>query len=188
MTPLPADIVELLDQAADAHGVDRYLARGVAWAESRGRVDAVSPKGAMGVMQLMPATAAGLGVDDPFDPRQNVDAGVRYIAKQIARFGGDVQSALAAYVWGPAHVEDHPSIADWPESVERYVRRVLVRADEERKAAGAGPRPSSSAPATPIPPRRRRSSRSAGRGLGFAVLLAAGAVCLTLLQQGRAWR
>jgi soluble lytic murein transglycosylase-like protein len=125
--PLPPAVAAMLDAAADRWGVPRALARGIAWAESQGNPLARSPKGAIGVMQLMPATAASLGVD-PNDPPQNIDGGVRYFAMLLAKYGGDVARALAGYVWGPGNVDRH---ATWPTHVIEYVARVNTRAGLE---------------------------------------------------------
>jgi soluble lytic murein transglycosylase-like protein len=135
-TSLPPRIADLLDAAADKYSVPRPLARAIAWVESRGNTFAKSHAGALGVMQLMPATAAQLGVKDPHDPAQNIDAGVRYYAQLASRYGE--RAALAAYNWGPGNVaraaraaspnygEDH-----WPGETRNYVASVLQRAEYE---------------------------------------------------------
>lgn len=127
MTPLPAAIVALVDSAAARHGVEPEIARAVAWVESRGNPSVTSSAGAMGVFQLMPATAEGLGVTDPFDAAQNVDAGVRFLAQLRERFKL-WKPALAAYNWGPGRVQ---SGRPWPEQVQTYVEKVLSRAAAE---------------------------------------------------------
>lgn len=111
-------------RAAAAHGVDVGLLRAVAWTESRGRSDAVSAKGALGVMQLMPATAAALGVD-PRDPAANIAGGAAYLSRQIARFGS-VPLALAAYNAGPGAVLRYGGIPPYRET-QGYVASVLAR-------------------------------------------------------------
>jgi len=132
---LPAHIARLLDAAAARHGLAPELLRAVAWVESRGRADAVSPAGAMGVMQLMPNTANGLGVADPFDAAANIDGGARFLARLVTRFG-EIPKALAAYNWGPARVERGSS---WPPSVVAYVSKVEQRAAVERDALATEP-------------------------------------------------
>lgn len=119
-----AQIIGLLDQAASRYGVDPNLAVAVAQQESGGNPNAVSSAGAQGVMQLMPATAAALGVSNPFDPTQNIDAGVRYLAQLISEFG-DVQLGLAAYDWGPGNVSKY-GYSNWPSETTTYVSRILA--------------------------------------------------------------
>jgi soluble lytic murein transglycosylase-like protein len=90
----------LIQKIAGEYGISPALIAAVIQAESNYVADAVSPKGATGLMQLMPATAAGLGVTNAYDPEQNIDGGVRYLLGQIIRFNGDVKMALAAYNCG----------------------------------------------------------------------------------------
>jgi soluble lytic murein transglycosylase-like protein len=118
----------MLDRAADAHGVDRKLLRALAYVESRYNPAAVSPVGAVGLLQLMPKTAAGLGVTDPRDPAQNADGGARYLASMLKKWNGSEERALASYVWGPARVAKRPAPASWPPAVKAYVANVLARA------------------------------------------------------------
>jgi soluble lytic murein transglycosylase-like protein len=99
----PANVATLIVQAAQKYGVPPNLALEVANQESGFDQSAKSPAGAIGVMQLMPATAAGLGVD-PTDVSQNIQGGVQYLAQLLAQFGGDISKALAAYNWGPGNV------------------------------------------------------------------------------------
>lgn len=99
-----ATIAAMVQAAAQQYGVDPNLALAVAQRESNLNPNAVSSAGAQGVMQLMPATAAQFGVTNPFNPQQNVVAGVKYLAQLLAQFNGDVPSALAAYDWGPGNV------------------------------------------------------------------------------------
>lgn len=108
--------------AANRYGVDPALALAVARQESGFSQVAVSRAGAVGVMQLMPGTAADLKVD-PWDEDQNIDGGVRYLAEQLRRFGGNVQSALAAYNFGPGAVAAGRT---WPAETVNYVGRVLA--------------------------------------------------------------
>jgi soluble lytic murein transglycosylase-like protein len=113
----------LIEEAAAGTGLPEPLISAVISAESGFRADAVSPAGALGLMQLMPATARSLGVDDPLDPRQNVLAGSRYLRQQLHRFGS-VEKALAAYNAGPGAVERHDGVPPYRETRE-YVRRVM---------------------------------------------------------------
>jgi soluble lytic murein transglycosylase-like protein len=110
--------------AADA-GVDPALLSSVAWTESGFRADAQSGAGALGLMQLMPATAAGLGAD-PLDPQQALAGGARYLRTQLDRFGGRADLALAAYNAGPTAVRKHGGVPPYPET-QAYVARVLDR-------------------------------------------------------------
>lgn len=112
------------EQAARRYGIDPNLLRAVAWTESRGNNNAVSPKGARGIMQLMPATAAQLGVD-PNDPIANINGGAAYLAQQIATFN-DVPLALAAYNAGPGAVRRYGGIPPYRET-RVYVSTIMTR-------------------------------------------------------------
>jgi hypothetical protein len=112
-------------RAAAQEGVDPALLASVAWSESGFRADARSGAGAVGLMQLMPATAAGLGVD-PLNPEQALVGGARYQRAQLDRFGGRTDLALAAYNAGPTAVRKHGGIPPYPET-QTYVTRVLDR-------------------------------------------------------------
>ena len=127
--PLRQAIEAEIEIAARTHGIDANLIRAVIRAESSYRPDAVSRAGAMGLMQLMPGTAASLGVTDPFDIRQNIDAGTRYLVRQLERFNGDLSLALAAYNAGPNAVIRHGGIPPFPET-QNHVPRVLRFFDE----------------------------------------------------------
>jgi cell wall-associated NlpC family hydrolase len=113
-----------IQQAAGAAGIDPKLLAALTWAESGFNPGAASPAGATGLTQLMPATAAGLGVD-PSDPAQNLLGGARYLAGQLQRFGR-VDHALAAYNAGPSAVVKSGGIPPYPET-QAYVTRVLDR-------------------------------------------------------------
>ena len=99
------------------------LVRAVVQVESGGRSDAVSPKGAVGLMQVMPGTAQEMGARDPRNPWENLYAGVKYLSRQLERFGS-LEHALAAYNAGPSAVEKHHGVPPFPET-RTYVRRVL---------------------------------------------------------------
>ncbi|HEV7501892.1 MAG TPA: lytic transglycosylase domain-containing protein [Vicinamibacteria bacterium] len=124
------DLAALIVAAARRHHLDPELVRAVVSVESGFRPDAVSPKGAQGLMQLMPATARSLGVKDPFDPADNVDGGVRYLRALIDRYDGDVKRALAAYNAGMGAVARHGGIPPYPETLV-YVSKVLQRAQAD---------------------------------------------------------
>ena len=121
-----ADVDTLLRESARRHGLDPALLRAVVSIESNFRAEAVSPKGAQGLMQLMPATAASLGVRDAFDPADNVDAGSRHLASLLASYGGDLRKALAAYNAGAGAVARHGGIPPYRETRD-YVDKVLKR-------------------------------------------------------------
>lgn len=101
--------------------------------ESARRADAVSPKGARGLGQLMPGTARRFGVDDVHNPRQNLDGAARYLSWLIERYNGDLGLALAAYNAGEQAVDRHGGIPDYPETVS-FVSKVLDRAGLSRKS------------------------------------------------------
>ena len=111
--------------AARKEGVDPRLLAAVAWSESGFSAGARSPAGAVGLMQLMPRTAAGLGVD-PTDPQQALRGGARYLSQQLKAFGGREDLALAAYNAGPGAVRKHGGIPPYAET-QAYVRTVLSR-------------------------------------------------------------
>jgi soluble lytic murein transglycosylase-like protein len=103
--------------------VDSSLIRSVIQAESGFDPDATSPKGAMGLMQLMPDTARGLGVTDAYAPEQNIMAGTRYLKYLLDRYNGDVPLALAAYNWGMGNVER--GTGRYPEETREYISRIM---------------------------------------------------------------
>jgi soluble lytic murein transglycosylase-like protein len=111
--------------AADFNAVEASLIRAIIHAESAYQPDARSPKGAQGLMQLMPATAAELEVANPFDPAQNIEGGARYLSQLLAEFKGDLDLAAAAYNAGPNAVYKHGGIPPYDETQE-YVRRVKI--------------------------------------------------------------
>jgi len=125
--PLPEQELDpLLEQAAQKEGVDAGLLRAVAEQESGFRPCAVSAKGALGLMQLMPATAQELGVSDPFDPRQSLLSGAHFLKQLLAQFGGNTAMALSAYNAGPERVTQAGGVPPIPETM-RYVTRILSR-------------------------------------------------------------
>ncbi|MEA3283790.1 MAG: lytic transglycosylase domain-containing protein [Synergistota bacterium] len=108
---------------ARRYGVDERLVHSVISVESAWRPDAVSPKGAVGLMQLMPGTAKMLGVD-PDDPVQNIEGGVKYLSRLSEKYNGDLEKTLAAYNAGPGRVDSYGGIPPFRET-ENYVRKVL---------------------------------------------------------------
>ena len=111
--------------ACGQHGVDYNLVKAIVRAESGFRPDSVSPKGAVGLMQLMPGTAKNLKVKNSLDPYQNAEAGVRYLKKMLARFENNLPLAVAAYNAGPEAVEKYHGIPPFNET-QLYVQVVLV--------------------------------------------------------------
>lgn len=125
-----ADARQLVDEAARKYGIPEPLLHSVVKAESGYRQDAVSPKGAVGLMQLMPGTARMYGAD-PHDAVQNVDTGTRYFAELLLRYDGDVRRALAAYNAGPGAVDKYNGNIPPYRETREYVRRI---AENWRKA------------------------------------------------------
>jgi soluble lytic murein transglycosylase-like protein len=124
---------ELVTQAAIRAGLPPAIVHSIARAESGYRLDAVSPKGAIGLMQLMPQTAAALDAD-PRNPEQNADAGARYLRDLLAKYENDphqVSKAVAAYNAGPAAVDKYNGIPPYPETIQ-YVNRVLREYQKEQ--------------------------------------------------------
>jgi hypothetical protein len=128
--PLPAfkpnsqEFDQIIQQAATEFGVEPALIKAVISVESNGNPEAVSPAGAQGLMQLMPKTAADLGVTNPFDPVQNIRAGARYLSQLQNRYQGDRQLTLAAYNWGMGNLERKP------EALPRETRNYIVRVEK----------------------------------------------------------
>ncbi|HVR24187.1 MAG TPA: lytic transglycosylase domain-containing protein [Candidatus Polarisedimenticolia bacterium] len=118
-----ADIDSAIEQAAARHNVDPNLVRAVVKVESNFNPNALSRKGAMGLMQLMPSTARQLNVKNPFDPEQNVDAGVRHLKQLLESYGGDVKLTLAAYNAGAGAVARSSGVPRYAET-QNYVRRI----------------------------------------------------------------
>jgi soluble lytic murein transglycosylase-like protein len=115
---------EMIATSAARHRVPAWLVENVLRVESGGNPKATSPVGAMGLMQLMPGTARDLGVVDPYDPGQNLDGGVRYLADMIRRFDGNLEKAVAAYNAGPGAVQRFSGVPPYSET-QRYVEKVL---------------------------------------------------------------
>jgi len=126
--PVPPQFAAALNQAAAAANVSPSLLSALVWQESRWNPQALSPKGAMGLAQLMPGTARDLGVNAA-DPSQNLLGGARYLRQLLDQFGGNVEKALAAYNAGPGRVRSAggiPAIAETQNYVASIVRRVSL--------------------------------------------------------------
>jgi soluble lytic murein transglycosylase-like protein len=118
------DFSSLINQAAEKYNVNPELVDAVVHAESNYNPSAVSSAGALGLMQLMPATASWLGVSDPLDPVQNIDGGVRFLSQLLDRYNGNTSLAVAAYNAGPGAVDKYGGIPPYQET-QTYVTRVL---------------------------------------------------------------
>ena len=138
----PADLREILDKAGRAHNLDVDLLASLVKAESGGNAHAVSAKGARGLMQLMPGTAADLGVQDSFRPQDNAEGGSTYLDTLLTQYHENLALALAAYNAGPAAVAKYHGIPPYRETrayvarvIHEFNRRVLAREAEARRAA-----------------------------------------------------
>ena len=117
-----SELQDVIDECAEKYNIDNELIRAMIQVESGWNTDAVSNKGAQGLMQLMPRTAAMLGVNDPFDPAQNIEGGVRYISDLTDKYRGDIEKALAAYNAGPARVDS----GNIPDVSKRSVKNIMA--------------------------------------------------------------
>lgn len=119
-------LAPIVDKASRQHGVERTLLQAIIEQESAFRPCAVSPKGAQGLMQLMPTTAAELQVADPFDPEQSVQGGARFLKQLLEKYKGNLTMVLGAYNAGPGRVDKEGGLPAVPETQE-YVRRILSK-------------------------------------------------------------
>ena len=118
-------IKELISRVAQKHGVDEKLVNALVNQESGFNPNAKSKVGAMGLMQLMPATARGLGVSNPLDPEQNIEGGVKYLKSMLDKYNGNVILALAAYNAGPGAVDKYDGVPPYEET-QNYVKTILA--------------------------------------------------------------
>jgi Transglycosylase SLT domain len=126
------DLTDVVNTASGHYRLDPDLVSSVIKAESGFNVRAVSPKGAQGLMQLMPDTASKLGVPDPFDPQANVEGGTRYLRELLERYNFDLVKALAAYNAGPLRVEQYGGVPPYHET-QAYVARVVKDFNKKKK-------------------------------------------------------
>lgn len=138
----PTDLHQMLNRAGEQHNLNVEILASVVHTESNGNARAVSRAGARGLMQLMPATAAGLGVHDSFEPSQNVNGGAAYLDQLLTRYNDNLSLALAAYNAGPAAVDKYHGIPPYHETrayvariIHEYNRRILAQREQARRAA-----------------------------------------------------
>ena len=174
---MSTSVQALVVQEAQRQGVDPNLALAVAQTESGFNQSAVSPAGAIGVMQLMPQTAAQLGVD-PTDTQQNIQGGIAYLRQMLAQFG-DPAAALAAYNWGPGNVQKAQAaygsgwLAHAPSETQSYVGRILGAAAAAPASSSPGFAPSSSMLTVPSSP---SGADWGAMAIGVGLILGAGYV------------
>ena len=118
------EVDAIIAEKSSKFGVDRNLVSSVIAAESNYNAKAVSPRGAAGLMQLMPETAKEMGVEDVFDPEENVGGGTLYLKQMLDRYNNNLELALSAYNAGPAAVDKAGKVPDYPET-RNYVKKVL---------------------------------------------------------------
>jgi hypothetical protein len=127
------DLTDVVNEASGRYSLDPDLVNSVIKAESAFNVRAVSPKGAQGLMQLMPGTASQLGVPNAFDPKANVDGGTKYLRELLERYNFDMVKALAAYNAGPQRVERFGGVPPYHET-QAYVARIVKDFNKKKLA------------------------------------------------------
>jgi hypothetical protein len=146
----PFDLTQAVKDASGTYQLDPDLVTSVIRAESGFNVRAVSPKGAQGLMQLMPQTASQLGVRNAFDPQANVEAGTRYLRELLERYNFDLVKALAAYNAGPQRIDQYNGVPPYYET-RAYVARIVRDFNQKKLAAKSAPAPATKRPSTPRP-------------------------------------
>jgi soluble lytic murein transglycosylase-like protein len=168
----PLSITDAVTAASDRYQLDPDFLHSVIKAESGYNPKAISPKGARGLMQLMPQTASELGVQNAFDPASNVDGGTRYLRELLEKYNFDVAKALAAYNAGPQRVEQYHGIPPYRET-RSYVARI-IRDFNRKKLAAQATQKAHTAPATESP-----EKAAAGRGRATPTPTSAASATLT---------
>src|SRR6202162_2405182 len=163
--PHSFDLTQAVKDASGTYRLDPDLVTSVIRAESGFNVRAVSPKGAQGLMQLMPQTATQLGVKNAFDPQANVEAGTRYLRELLERYNFDLIKALAAYNAGPQRVEQYNGVPPYYET-KAYVARIVRDFNRKKLAAQAAASPTKKTPGTKsaskhVPPAKSQKSTQA---------------------------
>src|SRR5580692_9652128 len=149
--PHSFDLTQAVKDASGTYRLDPDLVTSVIRAESGFNVRAVSPKGAQGLMQLMPQTASQLGVRNAFDPQANVEAGTRYLRELLERYNFDLVKALAAYNAGPQRIDQYNGVPPYYET-RAYVARIVRDFNKKKLAATKPPTPKPPAPKpSPLP-------------------------------------
>jgi soluble lytic murein transglycosylase-like protein len=155
----PEDVDRWVNSASDQHRVDPDLIRSVIKAESGFNPHAVSPKGAQGLMQLMPSTASQLGVKDAFAPGENIEGGTRYLRDLLVLYNNDMAKALAAYNAGPQRVAQYNGVPPYRET-HAYVARVIKDFNHTKLAARAAAKQNGKAEASPSRARKTRAAET----------------------------
>jgi soluble lytic murein transglycosylase-like protein len=162
----PLDIKSFVDAASRTHSIDADLISSVIHAESRFNPHALSPKGAQGLMQLMPGTASKLGVTDAFDPNANVDGGTRYLRELLLRYDDDLIKALAAYNAGPQRVDQYHGVPPYRET-RLYVANIIRDFNQKKLAE----QKANAKPAQTTPEKKKALAKAATRKHGARSVL-----------------
>lgn len=160
----PIDLNEVILAASDAYRLDPDLVNSVIRAESGFNIRAVSPKGAQGLMQLMPQTASQLGVSNAFDPQANVEGGARYLRELLERYNFDLIKALAAYNAGPQRVEQYGGVPPYYET-KAYVARIVRDFNKKKLAAKTASQPATQKSSASTSTATRASAAKAHRSV-----------------------